>query len=181
MEQTNRVAFVIYRCGHLSNSPASISLFWVLVFWLTNKAHYPLAKWPHVSSPHLAFSCFIWCRAGEMWSEISACARWFRCVCTCGRAHVWGVSMIQSAISLCEDSFHKHTRHAEDVVILRLIVCVRDVSSHHQTRGGFTLPLSFSFSAFSSDWTNCPIVLLLLQSHITFISPQKVQLKGAPA
>lgn len=80
--------------------------------------------------------------------------------------HVRGVRMIQSAISLCEDSLHKHTRHAEDVVILRLIVCVSDVSNHHQTRGGFALPLSLSFSAFSSDCTNCPIVLLLLQPRI---------------
>ncbi|KAM3609437.1 uncharacterized protein V6R79_014799 [Siganus canaliculatus] len=48
--------------------------------------------------------------------------------------------MIQSAISLCEDSLHKHTRHAEDVVIHRLIVCVSDVSNHHQTRGRFHPP-----------------------------------------
>lgn len=87
--------------------------------------------------------------------------------------------MIQSAISLYEDSLHKHTRHAEDVVILRLIVCVSDVSNHHQTRGGFTLPLSPSFSAFPSDCTNCPIVLLLLQSPISSASAQEVQLKGA--
>lgn len=79
------------------------------------------------------------------------------------RAHVQGMRMIQSAISLCEDSLRKHTRHAEDVVILCLIVCVSDGSNHHQTRGGFTLPLSLS-SVSASDCTNCPIVLLLLTS-----------------
>lgn len=50
------------------------------------------------------------------------------------------VRMIQSAIPSCEDSLRKHTRHAEDVVILRLIVCVSDVSNHRQTCGAFRPP-----------------------------------------
>lgn len=54
--------------------------------------------------------------------------------------------LIQSAILSREESLRKHTHHAEDVVICRLIVCVSGVSNHHQTRGGFrppsvTLPL----------------------------------------
>lgn len=113
-------------------------------------------------------TCILYMTLGwKMWSEISLCM--LVCldvfVCVIVRIHVWDVKMIQSAIWLCEDSLHKHTRHAEDVVILRLIVCISDVSNHKQTRAGFTLPLSLSFSAFSSDCTNCPIVLLLLQPH----------------
>lgn len=103
--------------------------------------------------------CILYMTSGwKMWSEIftSMCV----CVCVCD-AHVRGVRMIQSAISLCEDSLHKHTHHAEDVVILRLIVCVSDVSNRHQTRGGFTLPLSLSFPVAASDCTNCPVLLLL--------------------
>lgn len=75
--------------------------------------------------------------------------------------------MIQSAILLCEDGLHERARHAEDVVILRLVVCVSDVANHHQTRGVFILPLSLSFSVSSDDCTNCPVVLLLLQSPLS--------------
>ena len=100
-------------------------------------------------------------------------------LCVCVR----GVRMIQSAISLCEDSLHKHTRHAEDVVILRLIVCVSDVSNHHGTRGGFTLPLSLSFSAFllrSYKLSHRPSAPAL--SHLLYRSPLKrFDLKGLKA
>lgn len=98
------------------------------------------------------------------------------CVFACAslRARVQGVRMIQSAISLGEDSLHKHTHHAEDVVILHLIVCVSDVSNRHQARGGFTLPLSLSFAVAASDCTNCPVFLLpwLL---LAFLPQKKVQ------
>lgn len=70
------------------------------------------------------------------------------------------VRMIQSASVPSEDG--RRTRHAEDLVVLRFIVCVTDVSSQRQTRGASRPPSirpsvrsSLSFSFFASDCTNC--------------------------
>lgn len=155
------------RCAH-SNSNTCIYLPALSAPALIDKQGiYSLYKvTPRRLPPPLVIAHFMRHGAGKCEVK-SLCERmcvWMCCV------RVRGVRMIQSAISLCEDSLHKHTRHAEDVVILRLIVCVSDVSNHHQTRGGFTLPLSLCFSAFSSDRTNCPIVLLLAHSRISSIA-----------
>lgn len=155
-------------------APAFRSFLWVLVYWLTNKTCAHQTKWPFGSSSPLVIAYFTWRRAGKCKVKYPVCV--FRCVSAL-HVCVWNVRIIQSAISLCEDSLHKHTRHAEDVVILRLIVCVSDVYNQHQTRGGFTLPLSL-FSVFASNCTNCPIVLLLLHSlHLFCHFPLKVWLE----
>lgn len=167
----NNLVILGYRCGRISKSSMYLSPLSACILTDKQGVSLPPTKWPYVSFPPLAVTHFTWHQSGKCEVKSLCACMWLQmCLCMSLYVHVWGVRMIQSAISLCEDSLHKHTRHAEDVVILRLIVCVSDVSNHHQTRGGFTLPLSLSFSAFSSNCTNCPIVLLLLRSHISSIT-----------
>lgn len=125
-------------------TPAFTPVLWVAVYWLINKAythHTKVTLSLFLPPPLLVIVYFIWHRAGKC--EVKSPVR--------ARVHVQmrrrvTVRMIQSAIPSCEDSLRKHTRHAGDVVILRLIVCVSDVSNHRQTCGAFSPSLRHSLS-----------------------------------
>lgn len=58
----------VFLCSSFNSNtitPAFVSLFRVLVNWLTNKVLHPLTKWPCVSSSPLVIAYFIWYRAGK--------------------------------------------------------------------------------------------------------------------
>lgn len=52
-------------------TPVFISLLWVLLHWLTNKAYTPFTKWPRVASPSARNCALHATRGRKMWSEIS--------------------------------------------------------------------------------------------------------------
>lgn len=106
----NNLVILGYRCGRISKSSIYLSPLSACILTDKQGVSLPPTKWPYVSFPPLAVTHFIWHQSGKCEVKSLCACMWLQmCLCMSLYVHVWGVRMIQSAISLCEDSLHKHT------------------------------------------------------------------------